>query len=376
MNQDRFEFIDALRGWAILGVMATHAAAVAELSGPAAKLAHFGGYGVQLFFMVSAFTIFLTYRRGLQREAAPTANFFTRRLMRIAPVYWFGMVLYTAVYGMESRGWLEGPELWHVPLHAALVNLLHPETMSSVVPGGWSISCEVLFYLTVPLLFRWVKSTKDAVYLCLIAAVAGPLCVAAMKALFGSWVDGYGPSYAYKYYYRSLPSQLLPFAVGILLFHVYLAQPAWLSKLKERRLNLALIAAGLVAFLISLYGWHPKIQRHHWASLGFVSIALATSQIPWRALVNRATIFMGRISFSAYLLHFIVQKELAQAISQGGMPTALYFGVILLLSIAITAPIAYLSFKLIEQQCQKLAQRIVARREARAGAVPLGTGTA
>nr|WP_186329853.1 acyltransferase [Variovorax boronicumulans] len=375
MNKDRFEFIDALRGWAILGVIATHAASAVKLSGKMGKLAAFGGYGVQLFFMVSAFTIFLTYQKATERETYPNANFFTRRLMRIAPVYWLGILLYSAVYGLGSRGWLEGPEMWHLPLHFLLINLLHPATMSSVVPGGWSISCEVLFYLTVPLLFAWIKTTGAAAVFCAITAVLGPLSIAAMKALIGHWADGFGASYSYMYYYRSLPSQLFPFAVGILLFHVYRAQPAWLSVLKRRHVNFWLIVAGLLAFAISMFGWYPHIQRHHWASVGFLFFGLAASQIQWSAIVNKPMIFLGRISFSAYLLHFIVQRELTVWIPQGSMPTQAYFALVLVASIAITVPLAWLSFSLLEKNFQRAAGLIVQARENRA-ASPRSASTA
>jgi peptidoglycan/LPS O-acetylase OafA/YrhL len=363
VSKDRFEFIDALRGWAILGVIATHAASVVSLSGPAAKLAAFGGYGVQLFFMVSAFTIFLTYKKGLEREARPTANFFTRRLMRIVPVYWLGILLYTAAYGFGTRGWLEGPEPWHLPLHLFLINLLHPATMSSVVPGGWSISCEVLFYLTVPLWFSLIRSVKGAALACVAAAIIAPVSTEIMKSVMGSWVASFGDSYAYMYYYRSLPSQLFPFAVGILLFHAYRTQPVWLTRLKDVRFNLAVCCAGLLAFAISFAGWHPHIQRHHWASVGCLLFGLAVSQIQWSAIVNRAMTFLGRISYSAYLLHFIVQKELTVWMPKGSMSTQTYFALIFGVSIAITVPLAWLSFSILERNFQKLASKWVQRRE-------------
>ena len=59
----RYDYLDALRGWAILGVVSVNAAYYIGGAFAGAGLALAGRYGVQLFFMVSAFTIFLTLDR-------------------------------------------------------------------------------------------------------------------------------------------------------------------------------------------------------------------------------------------------------------------------------------------------------------------------
>lgn len=111
MAVKRLAYLDALRGFAILAVIFTHAAQIADVAGPLRTLSDLGGRGVQLFFVISAFTIFLTFDKAVATESAPVRNFFIRRLMRIVPVYWAGILLYTAIYGLGSRGWREGPEL-------------------------------------------------------------------------------------------------------------------------------------------------------------------------------------------------------------------------------------------------------------------------
>lgn len=147
----RLEYIDALRGIAILMVIITHASSLVGLTGKVGWTFGIMAFGVQLFFVVSGFTIYLTFANSLEREYPnPVREFFIRRLARIVPVYWSGIILYTLVYGYASRGWLPGPETWHYPLHVMLLNIWHPAVQSSVVPGGWSISLEVMFYLAFP----------------------------------------------------------------------------------------------------------------------------------------------------------------------------------------------------------------------------------
>ncbi len=53
--KERLEYVDALRGIAILGVILVHSAQVSLQAGHTFELAFTGQRGVQLFYMVSAF---------------------------------------------------------------------------------------------------------------------------------------------------------------------------------------------------------------------------------------------------------------------------------------------------------------------------------
>lgn len=84
----RYGFIDALRGFAFLGVLVHHVVPrVDGLPRVVKQIAAAGGEGVQLFFVVSALTLFLSFdsRRGTQ--ARPLTAFFLRRFFRIAPLF-------------------------------------------------------------------------------------------------------------------------------------------------------------------------------------------------------------------------------------------------------------------------------------------------
>lgn len=83
---NRYAYIDALRGIAIALVFVVHAGGRAGVDGVLNKVVSAGQYGVQLFFVISAFTIFLTLDRRKGREANLVQNFFIRRLFRILPV--------------------------------------------------------------------------------------------------------------------------------------------------------------------------------------------------------------------------------------------------------------------------------------------------
>jgi len=352
----RLEFIDALRGWAILGVIVTHVGSIVSYDGLFSSLVSKSGYGVQLFFIVSAFTIFLTLDKARGRDRNLWSNFFIKRMFRIAPVYWSGIVLYTAVFGLHSRGWLPGPELWHFPMHFFFVNLLHPQTPSSVVPGGWSISCEVLFYTLCPLLFTWLTNLRKALFFSILSIGLGLLTLLMFKFLFREiFASMYGEKLAYQYFYRSIFTQLGCFSFGIVLFHLY-KRPKVLRAITER-IGSLLMPLSLGIFTLVFAKIMPGAVSHY--AFCFAAFLLALMMINNRLNLfeNQLLIFLGRISYSAYIVHFIVIYGLNKwlGIDQ--------FLLLLLASLALTIPLATALFQTLEKGAISIAKHLVMRRE-------------
>src|SRR4051812_43931332 len=93
MNK-RLDYLDALRGFAVLLVLMVHASELTAGAALTPVLSNFiesGRYGVQLFFLISAFTIFYTLHNG---DKSPR-NFLIRRFFRIAPLYYIAVCYYS-----------------------------------------------------------------------------------------------------------------------------------------------------------------------------------------------------------------------------------------------------------------------------------------
>ncbi|WP_165677771.1 acyltransferase family protein [Metapseudomonas otitidis] len=159
----RLRELDFLRGLAILGVIMVHVG-IKFSSGSSIfdSWAAFGRFGVQLFYFVSSLTMCFMWEARKQ-EVGRVRKFYIRRFFRIAPLFWLAIPFYLLVYGVGERYWApEGIGVRQVILTALFLHGFWPDTINSVVPGGWSIAVEMTFYLLFPLLVLCVGSRKFA----------------------------------------------------------------------------------------------------------------------------------------------------------------------------------------------------------------------
>ncbi|MFV7512144.1 acyltransferase family protein [Stenotrophomonas geniculata] len=364
MSVQRYQFVDSLRGMAILAVMFTHIGSITlgeavGLPGLLRKVTNLGGMGVPLFYMISAFTIMLLFTKRRSSEPAPIRSFYIRRFMRIAPVYWAGIVGYTLMYGWtNSRGWLEAPELWHYPVHALFLNMTNPYTPSTVVPGGWSISNEMLFYGIFPALYFAAKTPRSSVILLLGCIIASPFFDQLASYLTSTVFSGSTPNEAKQFAYRWLPNQMSCFAAGFVLFHVFnriqiIGKDGVSPPVKFGALSTVLTLPPVIIG----FGSGPLHYNHLW-TLWFLALAVCIIVFDWKLLSNTVFSWVGKVSFSCYIFHFAVIEVIYRHLPHA---TELQrFFEVSALAIPVTLSLAHLSFKYYETPVGRLTARVVA----------------
>ena len=106
----------------------------------------FGSIGVYIFFVISGFIMVHICWNSFDQPAA-AANFLRRRIIRIVPLYWLGTIAafaYHRVSGTHGAddGWLQ------IVYSLAFIPYSGDNgSWNPVLPQGWTLSYEMLFYL-------------------------------------------------------------------------------------------------------------------------------------------------------------------------------------------------------------------------------------
>lgn len=319
-----YGFIDALRGWAFLAVLAGHSRDhVPDLPRLLSDMLVRGYAGVQLFFVLSAFTLCLSLAARAS-DLAPIRAYLLRRGFRILPMFWVAIGLYLTIYGYsrESPRWgnPDGLTGFEIALAALLMHGLDVHALNGVVPGGWSVATEVQFYLLLPLMLTWASTLKRAMRLWGLSIVVSVVALPGFELLLGPFFPAAQREFVHQFAFYSLPSQLPIFVSGLVLFRLVGPDRPFLERLERRlprtpwRRALFIVAVMIPVGFPLRPAWPPGLITHFPGHLGYgVLAALLTYAMvtyPLGLLVNPVTCFLGRISYSAYLVHFLVLSQL------------------------------------------------------------------
>lgn len=351
----RLEFLDALRGLAAFYVIVYHMAMIPEpdLAIPQwAKLAtHNGGMGVQLFFVVSAFSLYYTMPLRL-REPKPWVSFFVHRFFRIAPLFYLWIVLSLV---RDQVLFDVGHGLREIAASAAFVFNLVPRGQEGFVWASWTIGIEMLFYATFPLFFLYARDLWRAVTLAVALwlawiTIVGLLPYFAMEPktlqMFQQWN-----------FIRHLPI----FACGALAYHLLL--PGAEFRERPREVGVALSVIALALFVALLNGWLPNIfgEGYYWEGVVFLLLLVGLGWAPVKFLVNTVTRYFGRISYSMYLNHptivFLMAPVYAWIYARAGN-TTLSFLTCLLVTTAVVVVASEITYRLVEYPGMRVGKRV------------------
>lgn len=175
--------MDGLRAIAALSVVAFHTLLAVQFGNVPVGQAfnrvwYFLASGVQLFFVLSGFLLFLPYVRPLlnARPLPSAARFYRRRALRIFPAYWVCLAVLATVEidGHWSVAWLP-----NLAAHVGMIHNMFPEYNQAIEGPFWTLAVEWQFYMLLPLMAtgiaRLVGASRSVVRL-----VSGVLCVMAL----------------------------------------------------------------------------------------------------------------------------------------------------------------------------------------------------
>lgn len=299
-------YIDAVRGIAILGVIALHCAQAVPASSNILKYGMLVGVrGVQLFYLASAITLCMSWHRRSVRELHATRNYLLRRFWRIAPLFYLAVGGYLLLEGWGPRPRApNGIRGWFVPLTLMMAHGWHPETINGIVPGSWSIGVEFVFYATLPLIMRHVTTTWRSL---LLVTVAIAISIANHVWMPKLWAPRYPERLFYlvdEFTFFNFFSQLPVFAIGITAYFAIRD-----GTTRGIVVSTVLALCGGVASILLATGdvGVLEVAKHYLVfSAGLAMMVVVLARRPLALFVNPFTVFLGKVSYGLYLVHFAV----------------------------------------------------------------------
>lgn len=360
--------VDALRGYAAVGVVVFHlfynsaqADAFATALPPwVYAVPGLLRSGVAVFFVISGLVIgYTTYNIG--NRARDIGRFALRRQLRLDPPYYAAIALVLILGAAESFAGFESPSF---SVGDVLVNMLYLQGFFDAQPVlavAWTLCMEVQFYIVL-VLTLWVagkvtrggNSARQAVTRIVVLALGA---VSLTLPLLG--VSGTGPWFLGMWWY---------FALGMC--------AAWYVRnaVGDRFVIVTFGMCGAVLVGRALTGQMDQ-WAGEWFSFGTVLLLCLLARTG-RITRNpgRIPLYLGRVSYSLYLVHLPVLTLTMGATFQllGSAPWALFVALIVGATTSFAA--AELLRRLVEQPSIDWAGRVgsYTRRSTRPGTSPSG----
>lgn len=305
---------------------------------------YLAGYGVIIFFTLSGFLITFLLLKEKENSDINIKNFYIRRILRIWPLYYLYFALCLLTYFIFDIPFQKTGLLFYFFLSANIAPLF--KLTLPYLYQYWSLGVEEQFYLFFPQLAK--RSNKKLLNLCLVLIIA----LVGLKFIFW-FLDRKFEYHAPLNIINVFGFQMMLIGViGAILFH----------SVNQKFINFAthkitqIVAWGFIFFII--------INRYHIISIidseiiSIVAICLIVGQITRRNniinLENKLCNFLGKISYSIYVIHPLIIFYYSRIIGHFKSDNILNYFIVYFLVTITTILLAYISHEFYEKRFLRL----------------------
>ncbi len=261
--------------------------------------------GVSYFFVLSGFVMIIAYH---QKQTISVFEYLRNRFARIYPLYALALFLLLGYYMVGTNVGISSKEV--------LLSLL---MIQSWVPGkalilnfpGWSLSVELFFYVSFPILFNFVYrkfSLKKILIPCILFFVLSQAVF--IYAFYSPYYEGFKTaSHDLLFYFPVM--HLNEFILGNLAGLYLVNRKDW----KPRNNSIYIIGSIIICGLVLTYSHTAMIYHNGLLSLIFIPLILwIATDNSWISTLSKKKFFvhLGEISYGVYILQipvFVVTRR-------------------------------------------------------------------
>ncbi|MGU3330499.1 acyltransferase [Methylobacterium sp. WL18] len=328
-NRIRISELDSLRGIAALSVVIYHYTSIYPRLISVRNLdfvpqVDLGYFGVEIFFIISGFVIFTTI------TSSPTIiDFFLSRFARIFPVYWLSVLIAVTLSAAVNKfsDLSTSNIVANMTMLQSLMGFRHLDEVY------WTLTYELGFYMWIAL----------AVYICraINLRIEVPLLI---WLLLATVIRAGDTNVAYRISLVLLLNYGQFFIIGIAFFLIYYKY--------DKPLTYVVL---IWAMAISAFGANQNtpangFRAYFWIALGCTLFFYWIVFFKPAAMKSSVLKYLGRISYSLYLVHASIGYFLLREFEQLGIPDL----PAVLLAIAFAIVVAHVINILVEVPGQRL----------------------
>jgi peptidoglycan/LPS O-acetylase OafA/YrhL len=343
-NYGSTTFVTGMRAFAALWVVLIHTGGGGLRSlGPVGNsLADLGRGGVYAFFVISGFSVSASYGK-----AGGYRRYLFLRFMRLAPLYYFWLVVYGLCLG-RSGYWARSHGLpglfFDILAHLTFLHAFFMPVANSMIGVEWSLSVEMFWYLCLPGLWYLARHGKGWVLVTLAFAsylanhlVIGQHATTGTQMRLGDWNPFvYFLCYALGVWALRLRDAVLPqhrqngVWLAFALLAAYASVPLFFERFRVDMMPLV----SLSTFLLLVYGSNEDAICRH-------------------LFMSKLVLVLGTLSYGIYLAHLLMNNFFSGVFAPGASGDLMRF----LAVAASTSFIAWGTYKGIEGPSERWSKR-------------------
>ncbi|MCH5248883.1 MAG: acyltransferase [Lachnospiraceae bacterium] len=264
-----------------------------------------GQYGVQLFFILSGYLIFVSLESGISAR-----EFYKKRMLRIVPEYWTALVLYWIVGVIEylhTGGIIEAIGQYDSPYgirylrYFTFTNVLLPSNnwyLWNNRNAWWTMSSFMVFYLLAPLLHIFINRFYKAILMLTFLLYCTPIFRQLLLRFLSGICEGGGEGYHLNEFCAYMPfSELYCFFFGIVIYFAV--------REGKQLIYIVYLLFILCIFNAGVYLWE--------CLLTLCLIGGVQSQLEFGSRIKKIVAFLSEGSFSVYCIHSRIVEAISSA---------------------------------------------------------------
>lgn len=301
MTSEKLNWLDALKGIAICGVVMVHSGG-SNLPSYLGNIGAAGKNGVQLFFLISSFLAFASYKNKNQE----TKRWICYKIIKLIPLYYISVAI-AVLFGGAGTHWLAEDRVTveNIAAHLLLLHGFFPYYVDSIIGVEWYLGALVILYMLIPILCKKICTLEKSIIYFIWSTFICRLIIYICSQVTQDFSYGY----IYNAYFNTFCfiAQFPVMLLGIIFYYI----KGLGKKLNNKPVfanTLLLLSLVMIGGMIVNKNKILGMSEYTLFGIGFLILVFSQSVRSTFFIDNNLFRLLGKNSYPIYLFHYFIIK--------------------------------------------------------------------